>query len=281
MVLRASVPVEIFIHTHGGGLTGSGSPPPSSVNLTTEGTADWAHWGRSSTNIYDHKAGVMPQISNYTKFGSPPVTQYNNNLVAYSWTDGTPTSTASGTDTGIYFAGYTNGFQLTAPADTTIRRLKVYVSVYGAQGNFQAFLSDASVPPFLDTSLDNVFGDSYAVYTLDYAAASAGQKLTVRFRTQTIYDYDFGNVTLQAVTLNGASIPLPTPVTILNPTHNGSDFSFSFATQSGRSYTAQHIDVLGLTNWQTFTNFTGSGAMTTVSDKNLPAAQRFYRVGSQ
>jgi hypothetical protein len=280
---RFSTPVEIFVIGKGGTLAGSGTAPPASINLTTEGIADWAHWGLSSLEIYDHKGGVAPAISDFTHLGSSPVTPYQSNVVAYSWTDGTPTATAAGTDTGIYFTGFTNGFELTAPADMTPRRLRVYVSVYGAQGNFQAFLSDDSAPPFIDTSLDNVFGDSYAAYTLDYAAAAASQTLTVRFRIRTIYDHDFGNVTLQAATLvvNPGSNAPPTPVTILNPTRAGTDFFFSFASQAGRTYEAQYTDAPGSGVWNLLTTLTGNGLTVNVTNRNVSFAQRFYRVESK
>ena len=41
---------------------------------------------------------------------------------------------------------------------------------------------------FTDASLSNVFDNSYAVYTLDYAAASANQSLTIQYRSLTLYD---------------------------------------------------------------------------------------------
>src|SRR6185503_4447665 len=124
--------------------------------------------------------------------------------------------------TGIFMTGYTNGFQLEVPADTTPRRLKVYAGLYGARGNFQAYLSDGSAKAFTDTSLKNVFGDSYVVYTLDYSAASAGEYLIINYRTLELFDTEFGNVTLQAATLSGGNLP-PT-VRITSPT-NAQTFS--------------------------------------------------------
>jgi len=39
------------------------------VNLTNEGTLDWAHWGRNSATAFDRKANVTQRITNVTKIG--------------------------------------------------------------------------------------------------------------------------------------------------------------------------------------------------------------------
>src|SRR5205823_11039370 len=110
------------------------------------------------------------------------------------------------------------GFQITVPADTNSRTLKVYVGLYGAQGNFQAWLSDFSGPAYTDIALSNVFDNAYGVYTLTYAAASSGQTLKVRYRPLSLFDQDFGNVTLQAATLVlNTSGNAPPSVSITNP----------------------------------------------------------------
>jgi hypothetical protein len=44
-------------------------PAGSAVNLTAEGEADWVHWGLFTETSLDRKAGVVPQISDFTLFG--------------------------------------------------------------------------------------------------------------------------------------------------------------------------------------------------------------------
>src|ERR1044071_5823811 len=222
----SSMPVEIFVNGTGGSLSATSTMPPSSLDLTLEGTADWAHWGLITNSSFDHKASVPQQISNFSVFGTNPVTQFADNFTAYSWSDGTPNPSATNTATGVFITGITNGFQIHVPADTSSRRLKVYVGLYGAQGNFQGYLSDSSAKALTDTSLSNVFDNSYAVYTLDYAAASAGQSLIIQYRSYTRYDQQFGNVTLQAATLvatNSGPADVPPTVSISTPT-KGSSF---------------------------------------------------------
>jgi len=178
----------------------------------------------------------------------------------------------------VYTFGLNDGFEITVPADTLMRTLKVYVGLYGAQGNFQAWLTDLSAPAYTDTTLSNL-GNGYAVYTLTYVAASPGQALVVWYRSSSLFDSDFGNVTLQAATLVAGNEPAP--VTIINPSLNGAGFQFSFATEAGRSYTVQFSELLPAVTWQTLTNFTGTGTSAVVTDPASNLAQRFYRVHIQ
>jgi hypothetical protein len=127
------------------------------------------------------------------------------NAFGYSWTDGTPTPTATNTPTGVYVLGLNNGFQITAPADTTSRALTVYVDTFNAQGQIVAHLSDSSASDYVDSSLNGAGGGTaQGAYTFTYKAASSGQTLTVTFTN--IADNGAGsNVALEAATLVAAN----------------------------------------------------------------------------
>ena len=174
-----SGPVEIFVNGTGGSLAGATALPSAAVDLTAEGTADWAHWGLSSPTSFDHKAGVSQQISTYVEIGTAIAQQFSDNFTAYSWADGTPTASTNGTRTGVFIQGLANGFMLTAPAGNDPRTLKVYVGLYGVQGKFQAYLSDFSAPAYTDASPKSVYGNAYAVYAINYTSASASQRIIV------------------------------------------------------------------------------------------------------
>jgi hypothetical protein len=90
-----------------------------------------------------------------------------------------------------------------------------------------------------------------------------------------LFDFDFGNVTLQAATLQGGN-----SLVILNPSMTGADISFSIATEANRAYSVQYTTSLYPANWQALTNFTGDGTLATVTDRTTSGAQRFYRVGT-
>ncbi len=194
----AGVTLTVTSPGGGGALAGSVSAPAGTQQLNSLGTADWAHWGLTTASSYDHKAGVTPQISNYAVVGSVPASRYTNNPIAFAWTGGTPTASAT-TATGVYISGQNNGFQISVPADTSIRTLTVFVGLWNAQGKMVAHLSDGSAPDYVDTSLINSSGVTLGVYTFTYTAAASGQTLTI---TYTQNNATGGNVTLQAATLS-------------------------------------------------------------------------------
>src|SRR5256884_222184 len=89
----------------GATLIGKFTPIPTGtdVNLTAEGPLDWVHWGLYTDSSLDRKAGVTPQIPDFTPKGSTPQFgpfQFADNYNGYSWSDGTPTSSATNTPTG-------------------------------------------------------------------------------------------------------------------------------------------------------------------------------------
>jgi hypothetical protein len=178
-------------------LTGSVTKPTGTIQLSQEGSMDWAHWGINNTSDFDHKAAVTSQISTYSIVGSGAVSRFGDNPVGFTWTDGTPTAAAVNTTTGLYISGQNNGFRITVPADTNTRTLKVYVGAWATQLRMQVHLSDNSAPDYVDASLTSSRA-SFGVYTLTFHAASPGQTLTVTF---TQNQSGTGNVNLQAATL--------------------------------------------------------------------------------
>lgn len=184
-------------------LIGSVSAPADIVNLTVEGSSDWAHWGLSSSGAvtgFDHKSGVTQQISNYSVFGRGVLRSYSDNPNGYTWSDGTPTSVANDTTTGSAISGLNAGFILTASASTTTHILKVYVGVDHTQGRFVASLSGKGGPVYVDSSLQNMSGTTNGVYTLIYQATAPDQHLTVMFSMMN------GTGPLARVTLQAAAL---------------------------------------------------------------------------
>ncbi len=166
----------------GGVLTGNTAEAANSINLTSEGSADWIHWSGSS-NV-NRNAAVISQISDFTVIGTE-APQGASADSTYVWSNGTPTSSntvANGSR--VFRQG--NGFQITVPADTTPRTLRLYVGAKSARGLLQATLSDASSP---DTSVlvDQPNGLGSHVVTLSYQAASADQTLTLSYTVETRY----------------------------------------------------------------------------------------------
>lgn len=172
------------------------------VNLTSEGSLDWATWGLTSVADFDfdHKDVVTQKISTYSLIAAGTLAQIPSNSVAYAWSDGTPTLTATNTF-GVSVDGLGNGFQFIVPADTTARLLRVYVSGFSAEILFEATLSDGSATALNDDSYDATGNQQgpVRVYEVRYAADSVGQTLTVKCSVLT--DQGAGSVSLQAATL--------------------------------------------------------------------------------
>jgi hypothetical protein len=187
----------------GGSITGSMiTSPLGSVNLTTEGVLDWAHWGRNGPTSFDHKGGVTQPITDITRLGTSSVSWFTDCPTAFTWTDGYPTLNVLSTPTGIDVGGVVgNGFEITVPASTNLRTLKLYVGVWYAQGKLEATLSDGSAPAFVDSSMNRNNGASSGLYTINFKAGSTGQNLKIRFTILNQYFSPYGNVAWEAATL--------------------------------------------------------------------------------
>jgi hypothetical protein len=268
-----SVAVEISVINGGGLLAGSFLLPPSQVNLTFEGRADWAHWGQKNRNSFDHKRLVPQQISNFVAIGSEPTEQYANNATpAFTWSDGTPTITVVESRTGVFRGGVMDGFQLSLPADQTLRRLKVYAGVYGARGRFEATLSDFSAARYVDASIFSG-GNKAGMYTLHYAAASSNQTLTLRYQSDLLVDAVYGNVTLQSATL--AVVP-PPPMVQISRTVDG--VALSVLTEPSFGYALECSETLFSPTWNVVTNFIAIVPETIVTNLSTFAPASFYRM---
>ena len=171
------------------------SDAPLQVDLTLPQTLDWIHWGRISETLPDRKNGVAPLISDYTLINGTQAQVFPENI-AFSWTDGNHPPVVSETfaDVETYDPG--SGFQVTVPADTTVKTLNLYAEVFSGQGILHASVSDGSAADITDQSVtDSDIGSK--VYSIDFRAASPGQTLTVTFTGAPTA----GGVGLQAATL--------------------------------------------------------------------------------
>ena len=166
-------------------LTGTISRPTANavVNLTTEGTSDWATWGHTDQSSFDHKSLVTSLIPNYTGLGNTQAVQFTTYHIGFSWTDGMPTVADTNSTTGVYKNGDGEGFSITVPADTATRTLRLYS---GGQSpsttKVVAHLSDGSAADYTASTMFGS-GDTGAQYermvTLTYRAGSSGQTLRV------------------------------------------------------------------------------------------------------
>lgn len=180
-----------------GSLQVSSNASQAAVNLTAEGSLDWIAFGSTGSR----KSGVSPQLSSYTVIGNAPTVPHVKDPRSLSWSDGTPTTSTTGTTTGVYVWGdptVVNGFSFTAPADTTSRKLTVHVGGWNSAGTFTAHLSDGSAPDYTSTAAGST-SDYDVNYTLVYQAASKGQLVTL---TWTLPPGTTGHVNVEAAALS-------------------------------------------------------------------------------
>ena len=203
--------------------------------------------------------------------GTNSVVPFPDYSTAFSWTDGTPALTAVSNRTGVYVTGLEAGFELRVAAGTELRRLKVYVGVYGAAALFHAFLSDASAPMYADTSLDYVFNERDAVYTIEFSSPTPGATLIVRYVTRNLYDFAYGSLSFASASLDALPLRLELPVLVRD------QFGLAFRTELGRLYTIEYTDSLTNPQWNVLERFTGTGETIRTSD-TLSSGQRFYRL---
>ena len=215
----------------GGSLAGSFAETSGNVDLTTFGTQDWAIWGyedngTSTSLVSDESKSGGSGISDLTDIDPAPDTalrgigQFAGPQLEldFTWTDGSPTTCATEVHGGLQHDGQpggtgtlNDGFSFTVPADTSTRTVRVWVSAHSATGTLQASLSDDSAAPYQDSSLTGPLNgiNEAAVYTLTYAAASAGQELTVEWvesvRPDPTLDFSADNVAIYAVALDDGS----------------------------------------------------------------------------
>jgi len=183
----------------GGMLSGDPTSAPSNVNLSKLGSSDWIHWGLNSADDVDRKAG-SDLIGDLQSVGGAGMPRGTNNMTRYSWTGGAPTASASNTNSGLRIYHLDKGFEFTVPADGTKQTLKVYVGAKNVSGTLKATLSDGSAPAYM-MEVTQMSGVTSQVITLDFAAASAGETLTVRY-TLTTKTGSTGWISLESATLN-------------------------------------------------------------------------------
>lgn len=247
----------------------------ATVNLTAGGLIDWAHWGANNPGSFNHKAGVTQQISNATVIGGMRVQVFDNNLTRYSWTDGSPLQKSSGLPRGIFVEGRNAGFELSVVADTTVKTLNVYVGAYATRMHFEAALSDHSTTGYTNTTFQNSGDGPNRIYTLNFAANSANQRLTVRYWSLT----SSGNVTLLAASLREAAplleVTQPASGSIFYPVANGLEFKAS--TGAPFSLPKNQIRLL-LNDRDVSTELAVTGNSTSLAAKySKLEPERFYR----
>jgi hypothetical protein len=185
---------------------------PDVVDLETEGTLDWAHWGLSGVNDVNRKAGVTNVISDYTTIGTPTTGHIStdDSLLMVSWTNGTPTDSADEVRAGLYFPfelpiPVDEGISLSIPAELNEYTLNLYIGVFRGNAKLTATLNGAAPLELTISNLENT--PIVRKVTLNFGAATAGDPLDITFAVQD--SPEASNISLHAATLFPAKVAAP------------------------------------------------------------------------
>jgi hypothetical protein len=187
-------------------------------------------------------------ISLYTLLGANPVaTPYETAAKTFSWTSGTPQNANPGTNDAVAVAGVGNGFRITLPAIQTLRTIRLYVGVDGAQGQLTASVSDLSMVPLVDSSLSSAAGLKTAVYEFKFKTEEPNHTLTIDW-----VSLGTGKVILQAVSFIETDSPAA-PTTLVATALPGASIGLTWFDNATNetSYKVERKGPAGV--WQTLT----------------------------
>lgn len=145
----------------------------SNLDLTAEGTIDWAHWGYQTAGGFDRRNGG----TTISDLAATPTLSFIGAPFTASWTDGAqPNPSVSMTSSGVgVHVG--SAMVFTVAADTTVRTLRLYVGVQTAAARLDLALSDGS--QMQTKMLTDATGTTNVCYAITFNAASSGQKLSI------------------------------------------------------------------------------------------------------
>lgn len=148
------------------------APVAGTINLTTEGTTEWAYWGANGTLSSTRKGNVANQISAlYYPIGTP-VTVSTGFGATFTWSDGQGTASGSGD----WFVGYPSAtsdyFYVSAPSSAVKQTLVVFVGGRNIRGRMTASFFNAATAAKVDNTYSNLAGAIAVKYVLEYASVT-------------------------------------------------------------------------------------------------------------
>ncbi|HTL35479.1 MAG TPA: hypothetical protein VL326_20265 [Kofleriaceae bacterium] len=177
------------------------------VNLTTDGTVDWLHFGLGALGARNRKQGVTSQISDYEHLGGGVLSQEVGAGSTLSWTDGTPTANATNVpDCEIIDTANPSGdaFRITIAAGPTPRQITFYIGNWCLRTRIEAALDDGSARTPVDTSWEiQTPNGQTAIYLVDVPPAP-GRSVIFTFSVDQNFctTGDLGELWLAAVTVH-------------------------------------------------------------------------------
>lgn len=167
---------------------------PALVDLTAAGPADWIHWGLLGAGAPVRKRSGSGEIRD--EGGRGERVSFSNNPEAYTWRDGDPVASASGTMSGVYTCDKGNGFTLAVSADGQTRTVRLYAGLWMARARLDLRLTGG---PASTIRLEDPHTARTAEFTIRFRAPR-GAKLLATWTVEESFG-DCGNVSLEAMAL--------------------------------------------------------------------------------
>jgi hypothetical protein len=185
---------------------------PDIVNLETEGTLSWAHWGLGAVDDFNRKSGGTDELDDFTEIGTVTAQHIGTHApfdfeaanFAASWTNGIPDPSANAERTGLFFpfdAGIADapGIQVVVDtSDTTERILRFYIGSHNGNGKLTTSLNGSAD---VETIVENPHATPIVkVVEIRYAPSDPADDLTLRYTVEN--NAGASSITLHAATLS-------------------------------------------------------------------------------
>ena len=180
--------------------------------LTARGSLDWIYYGRSVVTDRDVLSGGPATLPTVVTTGWSALTRYDESAACgLSWTNGSPTGSASGQQAIVGIGGTGNNgnpVKCTVPVTTDLQTVRVWAAYRSiVEGFFKVTLSDDLANPVtIPLSTDDLEGLGIR-FDIQVAAGSAGQSIELEINPGNYVPYTAPNyVGFQAIALEAGPV---------------------------------------------------------------------------
>ncbi len=181
------------------------------VNLTTDGTADWVQFNSSSLSSYAQKNVATPLITNIAAIKN---TEGNANDAPFYFTATDAKGSAPVNRRGLVARGLGNGYAFTLPYHSNrMQNLKIYTSIWAGTVTVELAVNGNILYTDSFGRSDTSSGLRGQCFDIKYKVPGPDDAVTVRLICTQNLDQQWGGAShaLQALTLSDTNDQIPTP----------------------------------------------------------------------
>lgn len=176
---------------------------PEKANLTKLGNLDWVQLGSAEFGSFNRKNILEPGITDLQLIGRCDYVTKNiaTNMI---FSDGmSPSASPDVLRDALVFTGKGNGFSFRVPGGTKQKCLDIYTGAWASDIKVTMTVNEEEVYSKTFGSSDATAGSpaKYQVLQLDYSTAKAEDVVAVTIKVENVYDANWGNMNIAAVTL--------------------------------------------------------------------------------